>query len=81
MTSEEFRAEREAEKAQAENLIIPYKYRIEKHRSSYVDIWLRRISEDKGIPAEVKWAWWDLKMRTAREVFLMPSPEIKFRKS
>lgn len=73
MTARQFRKERKAENAKAKKLAARYMDKINKHRSNYIDIWLHRISQDKEIPANAKWAWWSITVDKAKEIILMPS--------
>lgn len=47
-----------AEQLQA--LIAPYQKKIDSYSSNWINIQLSRISQDKSIPENVKWAWFDL---------------------
>lgn len=50
-------------KAELEAIVAPYEQQIKKHSSNWINIQLSRISGDKSIPENVKWAWWDLKVK------------------
>lgn len=50
-------------KAELEVLIAPYQKKIDSHSSNWINIQLSRISGDKSIPENVKWAWWTLNVQ------------------